>query len=83
MTAVQHAIINKKTGRTVHAGSDDVIIDKATGMKTNIKDTGKEYQISTWVRKASNGEEQSKYRGRFQALSTEDDEEETTFPRLS
>ena len=76
----EHAIINRRTGKVIHTGSDDVIIDKSTGMKTKIRDTGKEYQISTWVRKPDNSQSQAKYRGRFQHLSKDDDEPESTFP---
>ena len=46
-----HAIVNVKTGKVLTQGGKDVIVNKISGSKTNIIDTGKEYLMNTWIKK--------------------------------
>ena len=45
------AIIDTKTGEKICEGGEDVILNKKSGVKTEIIDTGKEYVMKTWVKR--------------------------------
>jgi len=44
-------IVDCNTGKTLCKGGEDVIVNKATGTKTKIQDTGKDYILNMWIKK--------------------------------
>ena len=46
-----HAIVDKKTGKIIYEGGEDVVINKRSKAVAKIVDTGKGYVINMWLKK--------------------------------
>ena len=46
-----HVIVDKNTGKTIATGGKDLIVNKVSGSRTDIIDTGKDYVMNIWIRK--------------------------------
>ena len=46
-----HVIVDKRTGKMIYEGGEDVVINKRSKAVTKIIDNGKDYVINMWLKK--------------------------------
>ena len=46
-----HAILDKRTGKIIYEGGEDIVLNKRSKAVTKIIDNGKDYVINIWLKK--------------------------------